>query len=440
MKGMRILYILFFFFIQLSASAQKVYFIYLQSDNGSPFYVKMKDKIFSSSHPGYLIIPNLVDSTYQFSLGFSSSQPEARFIVPLGARDRGFLIKEFDQGPGLFDLQTLSVIKAQATDTKKTSYQVRKDEFTALLAKAADDSSLLYVPVYAKQDLAVQETKQPEKPAVRVETPVMTQPQSRSEEVPDTVTKITASKTDSGKPDSVTVAAKEINTPSVSQHSGTSTAKSAPESLTNKTAETGSQSTIIEKEGGATIEAPAEVYRRSVVKKYSETSTTEGYGIVFHDTRGENTDTIQILIPNPLIAFRQVDSTKVETAVQPNEAHTETPDPPRIVVAVKTSPSAEKSKCRFKASNSDFFRLRKNMAAKESDQAMINEANRFFKTKCFTTEQVRNLSTLFLTSSGKYQFFDAAYLHVSDQENFASLDSEIREEYFLKRFKALVGQ
>jgi len=70
----------------------------------------------------------------------------------------------------------------------------------------------------------------------------------------------------------------------------------------------------------------------------------------------------------------------------------------------------------------------------------VASAKKTFKTKCFTTEQIKNLGALFLTSSGKYQFFDAAYLHVTDPENFSSLESEIKDDYYLKRFKALIGE
>ena len=80
------------------------------------------------------------------------------------------------------------------------------------------------------------------------------------------------------------------------------------------------------------------------------------------------------------------------------------------------------------------------MASENTDEAMVTEAKKVFKGKCFSTEQVKNLSALFLTSAGKYQFFDAAYLHVSDQENFSSLESEIKDDYYLKRFKALIGE
>ena len=80
------------------------------------------------------------------------------------------------------------------------------------------------------------------------------------------------------------------------------------------------------------------------------------------------------------------------------------------------------------------------MAAKTSDDGMVSEAKKLFKNKCFTTDQIKNLGSLFLTSAGKYQFFDAAYLHVTDRDQFASLQSEITDAYYLKRFKALVGE
>ncbi|HWJ26812.1 MAG TPA: DUF4476 domain-containing protein, partial [Flavisolibacter sp.] len=65
---------------------------------------------------------------------------------------------------------------------------------------------------------------------------------------------------------------------------------------------------------------------------------------------------------------------------------------------------------------------------------------KYFRTKCFSTEQIKNLSTLFLTSAGKFQFFDAAYLHVTDREQFPALASEIKDDYYSKRFKTLTGQ
>ena len=63
--------------------------------------------------------------------------------------------------------------------------------------------------------------------------------------------------------------------------------------------------------------------------------------------------------------------------------------------------------------------LEKRVAKLEFHQSllmeMVDEAKKYFKTKCFTTEQVRNLGSLFLSSAGKYLFYDAAYFHVTDR-------------------------
>ena len=46
--------------------------------------------------------------------------------------------------------------------------------------------------------------------------------------------------------------------------------------------------------------------------------------------------------------------------------------------------------------------------------------------------------TLFLNDAGKYKFFDAAYLYVSDVENFASLKEELKDGYYINRFRAML--
>ena len=76
--------------------------------------------------------------------------------------------------------------------------------------------------------------------------------------------------------------------------------------------------------------------------------------------------------------------------------------------------------------------------AAEGDEEMVAEAKKYFKIKCFNTAQLKNLSTLFLNDEGKYNFFDAAYKHVSDKASFVTLQSELKDEYFINRFKAII--
>ena len=71
---------------------------------------------------------------------------------------------------------------------------------------------------------------------------------------------------------------------------------------------------------------------------------------------------------------------------------------------------------------------------------MINAAKKVFRSKCFTTENIKNLSTLFLNDEGKYNFFDAAYPHVSDTGFFSTLENQLTDSYYIKRFKAMIHE
>ncbi|HKC36224.1 MAG TPA: DUF4476 domain-containing protein, partial [Chitinophagaceae bacterium] len=176
-------------------------------------------------------------------------------------------------------------------------------------------------------------------------------------------------------------------------------------------------------------------YKKSVVKLKSESSTTAGIGLVFLDILTDQiTDTIKVLIPP---------DTKKTTAVQIKEEEKKFLDIPAVDSVQKETVKTVTTKsnnCKEIAVEEDFFKLRKRMAAESKDDGMITEAKKAFKAKCFSTVQVKNLSTLFLTEESKYKFFDAAYQYVSDFENFSSLQSELKEEYFINRFKAMLRQ
>lgn len=437
----------------ICASAQKVYFIYLQSDNSSQFYVKMNDKIYSSAASGYLILPNLIDSTYNFSIGFPSSQSESRFTVTLGGNDHGFLIKNFDSGLGLFDLQSLTITNARKDESEKNiSYVRRNDDFSSLLSKAARDTTLLYAVVRAKEeDVAVkkEELKKEEPKQVAVETipakdtlvAAGIQTDIALETQKQDSTSITVTNNEIRKEDSAIVitTVKEEKKDSIVFADQKEQPKTSGDSGISQTA------VIAEQKPDTTFASqtePTEVFKKSRVKRHSESSTSEGFGLVYYDNYDGVTDTIRLIIPNPPIIFKQAEQDS--SSVQKDFIHVEdlkndTVQKTPVIAAVKNN-SQVKSQCKSVASNNDFFKLRKNMAAENTDEDMVNEAKKFFKAKCFTTEQIKNLSVLFLTSAGKYQFFDAAYLHVSDQENFPSLESEIKDDYYLKRFKALLEE
>jgi hypothetical protein len=205
--------------------------------------------------------------------------------------------------------------------------------------------------------------------------------------------------------------------------SGTTTAGERPQNNVPVTA----------KVGGVTKTESPEKYKTSVVTKKSESSTTDGFGLVFIDqfSNGQR-DTIAIMIPNPKDAVAK----NKEQPSQPKK-FLDIGNEERGVTS-QVSPSTNKA-CPLVASDKDFFNLRKKMAAQRTDEQMVNESKRTFKSKCFTTEQIKNLGNLFLNEAGKFQFYEAAYPFSSDQGNFVALQSEFKDKYFIYRFKKLVN-
>ena len=78
------------------------------------------------------------------------------------------------------------------------------------------------------------------------------------------------------------------------------------------------------------------------------------------------------------------------------------------------------------------------MAGENSDENMIKIAKKYFRSQCFSTEQIKNLSFLFLNDEGKYQFFDAAYAFTSDSSQYHNLQAQLKDPYYVNRFKAMI--
>ncbi|HEY8387764.1 MAG TPA: hypothetical protein VIK74_04130, partial [Parasegetibacter sp.] len=152
-------------------------------------------------------------------------------------------------------------------------------------------------------------------------------------------------------------------------------------------------------------------------------------------------DTIKQVPDKPLVDSVRVDP-EIKDTIQPvlNKPLTDSVKIEEIEVE-KQQDSAKtniQSRCKVIAQDEDFFVLRREMAAESSEEAMIAVARKMFKERCYATAHIRNLAPLFLTEEGKYRFFDAAYDHTHDRENFKSLVSLLTDEYFIRRFNAMI--
>ena len=488
MKKVTTLFVVLCF--SLAIKAQRIYFIFIQTDNQQAFFVKLDEKIFTSIGSGYLVISRLKDSTYNFIVGFPGKKwPDQKFSVNINRKDHGYLLKNFNEkGWGLFDLQTnavqMSAFQSPRSDIDFAVSKTSVDPFTEMLAKAADDPGLLQ-----KSLPKVQQKKS--EPIVQG---IVKKDEGKKEELK----KDDAKKEDVKEPPVALSTEKKndvVITPEKTAEKGEAvvarqTEPDKKEKTTGKKEDTTDRKEKRKAENGGLItEKKADVVRivspetkaaieeikeepttdksfqRSKITRRSESSTTEGFGLVFLDESADGKkDTIRILIPRenrePPASEAKIDRQEKKFLDITNDASTAKDV---SVIKKETVPAKDKgvvksiqmNSCNQQASEADFFRLRKKMAAQNSepdflkvlkkktsqnnDDYMIAEAKKFFKSKCFTTEQIKNLSVLFLTNEGKYKFFDAAYAHVSDLENFPTLQSELKEDdYYIKRFKAII--
>jgi hypothetical protein len=173
-----VLAIVFTLCIPVLSWCQADHFIYLQTDYKQPFYVRINNKVYSSSESGHLILGKLEDSVIQLVIGFPKNTfEEQQFKLPVKT-DAGFLLKNFgEEGWGLFNLQTLELIKnSNQPQDKKTSSVggIKKtDAFSVMLANAVNDTAVLYTSA-----------RPPSREIAKLTTPVADTPMVKEEKKP----------------------------------------------------------------------------------------------------------------------------------------------------------------------------------------------------------------------------------------------------------------
>jgi hypothetical protein len=476
--------------------SQQVYFVYLQSEGGQPFFLKMNEEVRSSNSSGYLILSRLKDSSYSFSIGFPQNKwPEQAFTVNVGGKDKGFVLsKSEDNSWALTDLQTEQRIAGENLSSRRSVRTEPKEvsAFTNTLSKATDDPSLKERVIPVKAVAKVEEKAVQALPEEKKELLIPVADSIKTEQVIAAAGSqqkiigvdssaltvapvvIAEKKAEEKKTEAIDLTAKDtlvrrpVNTPPL-QENTVAVIQEKKDSIVEKKAEpvvaasqlpdTTSQAIVTPKKEEPVIvqpeaivpqkkEEPAPViaevkkeeatpvspqeYRSSNVKRRTESSTSEGFGVTYIDEYPDGKkDTIQIFIPNPKSITRNVPPPQEDGNFLPMDS-----DAKDLTPAKKEK--AAKNDCSSMASETDYLKLRKKMVATDGDDAMLAAAKKVFKTKCFTTEQLKNLGTLFLNDAGRYNFFDAAYLSVSDGGNFSSLETELKDPYYISRFKAML--
>ena len=378
--------------VKIFSIAQQNHFVYLQTDNKQSFYVKIDDKLFSSSSTGYVVIPKMQTGSYKFTIGFPKNEwPQQTLPLKIDNNDLGFLLKNFeDKGWGLFNIQTLKVTMASSTsaNTLTTGAQNKTDGFSNVLADV-------------------------------VNTPALKE---------EKVEKIVADSLPSAKTQIAVIPAKEFNSVKIITTTLDNSGRSAKYiDSTENTIDTVQVFITYEK---IAVENPVKEDKPKG-KKEEIKSETKFLNIELRNPNSTS-DTNKGKLTQDISEVVPIMPEKEARAVTMNN------EPLKPANEYSLKPLSINSDCKSLANENDFLKLRKKIAAENNDDDMISVARKAFKSNCFSTEQIKNLSVLFLKEDGRYRFFDAAYPFVYDSQNFSSLQSQLTDEYLINRFKAMI--
>ena len=396
-------------FFGSASQAQQYQFIYLQADNKQPFYVRINEKLYSSAAAGYLVIPKLKEGTHSLSVGFPKNEwPTQKLDVKIAGKDLGFLLKNFENDKwGLFNFQTMEVVTV--ADGRSTSFSAtattKTDQFSNILADVVNTPSI------REEKKEVENTVTPAKvlTAVPAEQVVV-----KMEEVPIPVAE---------------PAVKEnLAAADISKLSSTSDNDGLVMVYVDKLKE-GTDTIKIFIEASTTVAPQMEKGKDVVVadkvetKKKSEASSA--------DTVQSSPKFIDITLTNP--------NEGAKTGQNEKQAVGSVPSQVNLTVSEASSKQLMiNSDCKQLATEADFLKIRKKMTAETDDDDMVKAATKLFKQKCYSTDQVKNLSVLFLKDEGKYKLFDAAYPYIHDTQSFKLLETQLTDAYIITRFRAMI--
>lgn len=364
-----------------SAHAQASHFIYVQSDNHQPFYVKINNEVYSSNEEGFVILSKLPPGELNFTVGFPKNIfPASSYQLDIVDRDLGYQLKKMTETNwALYDLNSGELLNAAAT-IQPATYEIVKsnDEFVNKLADASHTPSIKEIKVLKDSGSVVVST--PAEGSKKKE-----KNKRRQEQLNDEVKK-------DSMPQDVVV---------------------------------------------ATPAEPAMSVEK--ITKTIDRKDNTGYYLEFDITTDGIADHVKIFIPEPIIEEKkEIVPQQTATMELANDA-IKTTD---TAQAQTKEPELERkqvlTKCTSNATEQDFLQLRRKLVEQEKETSMLEVAFAAFNERCFTTMQVKNLAVLFLSESSRYEFLQMVYPNVIDNQNYSSLTSLFEDAANQAKFKAIL--
>ncbi|MCC6286320.1 MAG: hypothetical protein IT249_00400 [Chitinophagaceae bacterium] len=139
--------------------AQGNYYIYIQSEDNKPFYVKYGSSVFASSGDGDVIIPNLSGGSCAFLVGFPErAGVEWKFECNTSETDQVYILRTsnsksvelsvLNQGKNIAGTKVETAPSKQTiAQEKKATGVVSNDTFSSMLAQVVNDPSIRQQPL-----------------------------------------------------------------------------------------------------------------------------------------------------------------------------------------------------------------------------------------------------------------------------------------------------
>lgn len=420
------------FILMAGSSYAQDYFIFIQAENHQPFYVRIGNQVYSSSAGGHLILSRLKDSTYDLTLGLpGQGTREQRYVLNIRQKDQEFTLRE----QGLYDEQAkeMKTPERPAGNTEEIHpLGIKKDDaFSRLMAGVVHDTAVLY------NTYAMEKT---DSPALVIPKPA-----------PDTTLRIAAAPV---------VDTTAVHPPTAANYPPTAANHPPGDSIVSTTAapvapppipmpvppKPDTLATATTAPGMPPVSKPdsAKPRPRTVVK-LSERKLARSVRLAYADrSAGKKADTVIIFIPvdtavtAPLTHTVHPDSPGIAAAHPPSEPAHPAPDTPRKAAVTKPSVPFINSDCRNFATDYDVDKLRVKLLETPKDDDRILAARKVFKTRCFTTRQIRSLTEVFTTDAAKFRFLETAYPFCSDDQ-FRELSGLLADPVYIGKFRAMTG-
>jgi hypothetical protein len=402
-----LLFSILIFLSHLVGMTQQRHYVLLQGVANKPFSVKLNNQNFSSSTSGQIIIPRLTEGTYQLTITPFNTVDSQIFYCTIINKDLGYrLINNDNKTWVLEDMFTKKQLKPGQKTIEHES-AATSQLFTEMLMQVSDDSTLSQTvtdpPVVSKEPANTDTFRQ----AIMADLEI--------QEAIDSVSRVLED---------------------ADQHY----------SLSDSTQVTNNDS----ESSAGSIERMA---TGQVDKQFVSDSIEMVDGV---------TDTV-VLHPKPVDSFLRSDSLTAEPANPFYTAPEKELLSDKIEKPTQTSSKISKEKtsdsvvsyqpvsnkdvstidalrpgCKTMLEESELEKVKRKVVSQQSIDAMVTVIKKAIYQKCITTQQVKTLSGLFLSDEGRYTLFDALYEQVYDYGLYPSLEKQIIDPYFKKRFQAMI--